>query len=119
MIGGGRDPLAEDGRQLVDPLPSVANDVGHSPRPELAVLAERMDAEVTAVLEQFADGGPQARVGVDDRRLAHNALVEAVARELLDQPENLFGLLLGHALLEGAFDELLAVLGDRSPASSC
>ena len=89
VVRGRRDLLAEFRREPVDPLAAVPHHIRHRPRMEFAVLAESVNGERAARLEQFAHGDDFACRGIDHFCLCDHTLVEPVAPELHDQLEDL------------------------------
>src|SRR5581483_10973359 len=105
------DPPRAARPQLEDRLHAVLDHVEDRPRADLARLGiDRDGAGPEALAAKARDRDPLARVGVRHHRLADDALVEAVLRELDDLVPDRGRLLLLDAVLAAALDELGLVL---------
>src|SRR5262249_34593622 len=102
------DPPRPARPQLEDRLCPALDHAEGRPRARLGVDRERPGTQAIPVEPRHRD--PLARVGIDDERLADDALVEAVLGELDDLVPDRRRLLLVDAVLAAALDELGAVL---------
>ena len=110
MVACRGDGLALRGAKLEDPLAPVAHYVGDGALAKPTVLTECMHSTCTARAMEFFDRRTLTGGGVDDGRAADQALVEAVAREELEQPEDAIGVGLVDALPLRAVDERALLL---------
>ena len=117
MVPRRRDPPPASRADLEHRLAAVPHHVGHGPRSQLAVVAQRVDPERRpaagpVLVEQLVDRRPPAGGRVEHDRVADDALVEPVPAELENEVEDLLGLVLGHALAHRAAEEVGLELGN-------